>query len=153
MTARAVADLLHARPAGRGKWTAQCPAHRDRSPSLSIREGEDGKTLIRCWAGCSTEDVVKAVGLRMADLFAGPPPTAEQGRQIAQERDQRDAEARNRRAAHGAACDRLRKLEAVCDSLGERLARQPDSDAIAELFHAALDKLRAAEATETELRP
>lgn len=153
MTAAAVAGLLHARRTGAGRWQAKCPAHQDRSPSLSIREGEDGKTLIRCWAGCSTEDVVKAVGLRMADLFAGPPPAAEQARQIAQEREQRDAEARNRRAAHGMACDRLRKLEAVCDSLGERLARQPDSDALAKLFHAALDKLRIVEASELEMRP
>jgi hypothetical protein len=44
-------------------------------------------------------------------------------------------------------------LEAICNSLGARLARQPDSDAMAELFHAALDKLRAAEQRETELRP
>jgi hypothetical protein len=89
----------------------------------------------------------------MGDLFTGPPPTAEQARQSAQEHTRRDGEARARRAAHGAACDRLRKLEAVCNSLGERLARQPDSGAMAELFHAALDKLRTVEAAELELRP
>jgi hypothetical protein len=72
---------------------------------------------------------------------------------MAQERKQRDAEARKRRIAHGAVCDRLRRLEAICDSLGAQLARQPDSDSMTELFHAALDKLRAAEEREKELRP
>ena len=34
---------------GRG-WQAKCPAHDDRSPSLSIREGELG-VLLHCFAG------------------------------------------------------------------------------------------------------
>lgn len=48
---------------------ARCPAHEDRSPSLSIAEGEGGKLLVKCLAGCATEDVTKALGLKMADLF------------------------------------------------------------------------------------
>lgn len=153
MIAQAIADLFHARPAGRGRWTAQCPAHRDRSPSLSIREGEAGRVLLHCHAGCTLPAILEAAGLRMADLFAGPLPTAEQARPVALERARRDAEASARRKAHGAVCDRLRKLEAVCDSLGEQLARQPDSGAMAQLFHAAMDKLRMVEARELELRP
>ena len=50
-------------------WT--CPAHDDQTPSLSVREGEDG-VLIKCHTGCKTEDVVKALGLTMADLFDRP---------------------------------------------------------------------------------
>ncbi|MCK4414944.1 MAG: hypothetical protein KAY32_15525 [Candidatus Eisenbacteria sp.] len=46
-----------------------CPAHEDRTPSLSVSEGEDGRVLIRCHAGCSIEDVIAALELRMADLF------------------------------------------------------------------------------------
>jgi hypothetical protein len=151
MTAETIAKLLQARRTGTG-WQGRCPAHPDRLPSLSIREGEAGRTLVHCHAGCTLPAVLEAAGLRMADLFAGPPPTAEQARQSAQDRARRDAEARNRRAAHGAVCERLRRLEAVCDSLGARFARQPDSGAIAELFHAALDKLRMVEAMELELR-
>ncbi|WP_207231680.1 AlpA family phage regulatory protein [Edaphobacter modestus] len=30
MTAAALAEHLHARPVGRGKWVARCPAHDDR---------------------------------------------------------------------------------------------------------------------------
>ena len=52
------------------KWTARCPAHEDRNPSLSVAEGDDGRVLLQCFAGCPTESVVGAIGLRMTDLFA-----------------------------------------------------------------------------------
>jgi hypothetical protein len=39
-------------------FTARCPAHDDRRPSLSVREGADGRVLVWCFAGCPTEDVV-----------------------------------------------------------------------------------------------
>ena len=53
-----------------GGWVACCPAHEDRSPSLSVREGRDGRVLVHCHAGCRPEDVVAATGLTMRDLFA-----------------------------------------------------------------------------------
>ena len=34
---------------GRDRWTASCPAHEDRSPSLAIRETEDGRILLKCF--------------------------------------------------------------------------------------------------------
>lgn len=46
-----------------------CPAHDDRSPSLSITEGDDGRVLLKCHTGCEPDDVVKALGLTLADLF------------------------------------------------------------------------------------
>jgi hypothetical protein len=52
-----------------GQYEAICPAHEDRKASLSVKEGDDGKILVKCFAGCETEDVVAALGLRMADLF------------------------------------------------------------------------------------
>ena len=54
-------------------WTARCPAHEDRTPSLSVREGDDGRVLVHCHAGCVTEKVCAAVGLRVYDLFPGEP--------------------------------------------------------------------------------
>jgi putative DNA primase/helicase len=67
-----VLDRLPSKPrrSGRG-WTARCPAHEDRTPSLSITETADGKVLMKCWAGCSTESVLAALGLRWSDLFPG----------------------------------------------------------------------------------
>ena len=53
------------------KWIALCPAHDDRRPSLSIREAEDGKVLLKCWTGCGAAEIVSAIGLCLADLFPG----------------------------------------------------------------------------------
>lgn len=58
------------------RWLAQCPAHEDRSPSLSIRELEDGRVLIHDFGGCDTQAVLEALGLQLADLFERPPPGA-----------------------------------------------------------------------------
>lgn len=50
-------------------WQALCPAHSDQQNSLSIKKGDDGRTLLKCFAGCKTEDVVAVLGLEMKDLF------------------------------------------------------------------------------------
>jgi len=50
-------------------WTALCPAHDDRKNSLSIGLGENGKILLHCHAGCSTESILRAAGLKTSDLF------------------------------------------------------------------------------------
>ena len=51
-------------------YMALCPAHNDNHPSLSIGLSEDKqKILIHCFAGCSTEDILKKVGLSMSDLY------------------------------------------------------------------------------------
>ena len=52
-----------------GSWTACCPAHEDKSPSLSVREGEDGRVLVHCFGGCSVDQIVSAIGMDMTDLF------------------------------------------------------------------------------------
>jgi len=51
------------------EWSASCPAHDDTEPSLSISQGDDGRVLLHCHAGCPPEAVVEAMGLKMADLF------------------------------------------------------------------------------------
>ena len=52
--------------------SARCPAHEDRHASLGVNEGDDGRVLVRCYAGCETEAVVKALGLEVSDLFDKP---------------------------------------------------------------------------------
>lgn len=56
---------------GDSQWQAQCPAHDDEHPSLTITEASDGTVLLKCHAnaGCSTNDVCKALGLELKDLF------------------------------------------------------------------------------------
>jgi AAA domain/Toprim-like len=57
---------FHTKPAG--PWKARCPSHDDPKNSLSIADQPD-KILIRCFAGCSSEQIVTALQLRLADLF------------------------------------------------------------------------------------
>lgn len=52
-----------------GSWTACCPAHDDKGPSLAVRELPDGRVLVHCFAGCETESVLGSVGMDMTDLF------------------------------------------------------------------------------------
>ena len=59
MTAEIIARALGGRKAGAG-WTAPCPAHDDRNPSLSIRDADD-KVLMRCHAGCEQRRVIAAL--------------------------------------------------------------------------------------------
>ena len=57
---------------GPGSWLACCPAHEDRSPSLSVAERDD-RVLLHCFAGCSALDVLGAVGLDFADVMPPKP--------------------------------------------------------------------------------
>jgi hypothetical protein len=57
-------------PTGNGKqWTAKCPAHDDRNPSLSISEGDDGKVLLNCHTGCDINDICVSLGYELSDLM------------------------------------------------------------------------------------
>lgn len=60
--------LAGVRRAGPGRWMALCPAHPDRTPSLSIAV-KDGRVLVHCFAGCPAEAVLSAVGLQWRDLY------------------------------------------------------------------------------------
>lgn len=68
MNAPEILELLDGVRTHHGSWQARCPAHEDRSPSLSVAWGRDGRTLLTCFAGCATEDVVAAVGWTMKHL-------------------------------------------------------------------------------------
>ena len=67
MNAETIATALGGRKAGSG-WMARCPTHDDREPSLSIRDADDGKVLVRCHAGCDQERVIAT--LRGRGLWA-----------------------------------------------------------------------------------
>ncbi|APW46916.1 hypothetical protein [Rhodoferax antarcticus] len=52
-----------------GQWSARCPAHADKGPSLSVRESPDGGVLIHCFAGCTAGEIVDAMGMELSELF------------------------------------------------------------------------------------
>ena len=64
-----LAQLTKVRQRQPGQWSACCPAHADRGPSLSVREFPSGAVGVYCFAGCSVGAVVAALGLDMSDLF------------------------------------------------------------------------------------
>lgn len=66
---RLIPKLTDVKQTGPDRWLAQCPAHEDKRPSLSIRELDDGRVLINCFAGCGAANVLDAVGLEFQDLY------------------------------------------------------------------------------------
>lgn len=68
-----IEHLEGVRKTGAGRWLAKCPAHADRTASLSVRELDDGRILAHCFAGCSAHEVVAAAGLSLSDLFPERP--------------------------------------------------------------------------------
>src|SRR5216110_90744 len=53
-------------------WMACCPAHEDSRPSLSVAATDEGRILLRCFAGCELTAIVEALRIEVRDLFAEP---------------------------------------------------------------------------------
>jgi hypothetical protein len=83
---RSALEAAGSRRAGKD-WT--CPAHQDRKASLSVDEGRDGKALLRCHAGCATQDVLAALRLDWPDLY---PDSGKRRSEIAATYDYTDAD-------------------------------------------------------------
>lgn len=64
-----VSRLDKARATGNNRWTACCPAHEDKNPSLTVSVGDDGRVLVKCFAECSFEDICNAANVSMSDLM------------------------------------------------------------------------------------
>jgi len=60
--------LNRVRKAGTG-YSACCPAHTDKTASLSLTETQDGRVLLHCFAGCSIHAITDALGISLSDLF------------------------------------------------------------------------------------
>ncbi len=71
VSAETIANALRGRKAGTG-WSAHCPAHDDRTPSLSLRDSGDGKVLVYCHAGCDRGDVI--AHLKVSGIWAQNTP-------------------------------------------------------------------------------
>ena len=62
-------ERLEGVKAHNGYFMALCPAHDDQDSSLSVKEGDDGRVLLHCFAGCTFDEVVAAIDLEPKDLF------------------------------------------------------------------------------------
>ena len=110
---------------------ARCPAHDDRTPSLSVDEG-DGTVLLKCHAECPTEDVLAAVGLEFADLYPG--------RGGDRARRPRTGNPVNWRQVNKGL---LRELDVLEIAARQRLGGEPFSEEDAQRLHVALERVSA----------
>jgi hypothetical protein len=66
----AILPLLSGVRKGGAGHVAKCPAHDDQNASLSISAGDDGRTLLKCHAGCDFTAICAAIQVNPSDLFA-----------------------------------------------------------------------------------
>ena len=64
-----ISRLERVKRTGTGRYMARCPGHEDRTASLSVRELDDGRILLHCFAGCGVGEVLGAIGMTVNDLF------------------------------------------------------------------------------------
>jgi hypothetical protein len=142
-----IAMQFGARRMGTGRWIARCPVHPDRSPSLSIAKGKDGKVLVRCWVGCDLTAVLKSAGLSIGSLFpSGPPPTPEQLATVDRNRERQLVGLREERWT----VEKMRLLWQALDRERPIVARKlmlmpddaPGSAALTDQFHSMLAATR-----------
>jgi hypothetical protein len=116
MSANALLSRLDGlRVTAKGRWIARCPSHDDRTPSLSIRELEDGRVLLKCFGGCESESVLTALGLGFADLY--PKQVVAEGKRVRNPWTASDL-------IHLLDRESLIVLIVACDAIGERVVTQ-----------------------------
>ena len=64
-----LSKLEKVRSSEQGRWMACCPSHADKNASLALRELDDGRILVHCFAGCGIDEVLGALGLKIESLF------------------------------------------------------------------------------------
>ena len=65
---KVLAILKNVKQTGEAQWACSCPAHNDANPSLTVSLADDGRILLRCHAGCSFEEIRRAMGLEARDF-------------------------------------------------------------------------------------
>jgi len=119
-----LAAKLGGRACGAG-WIAVCPAHDDARPSLALRDGDGGRVLVVCRAGCSQSEVIDA--LRARGLWSSSPRSMSRREIMRRDRGRLERE-RSLRKRHAALCTAHR--EALVDhALVVALLRHDQGDA------------------------
>jgi len=110
--------LSHLRKSGQDRWRARCPAHDSDGQSLALAIADDGRLLIKCFAGCGALDVLTAVGCGWDDCF---PQDQKNRRSLAREFDIRPA---------GSVNDRIVELAAHTKNLTAKQAAEAERAAL-----------------------
>ncbi|MGB9813476.1 MAG: hypothetical protein ACPLRZ_11315 [Thermovenabulum sp.] len=124
------------RNTGPGRWIAKCPAHPDKRPSLAIKQAEDGRILLHCFAGCNTRAILEAIGLDYSDLFPGF--KKQSSRQKLRENAEKNLEKALKRIAENAIIEEIRLAEHLLWKYGgweEIMNNAPNSEVLAWLAH------------------
>jgi len=76
MSVEAILMMLEGvKSSGTNRWMALCPVHGDRSPSMGIKECDDGTVLMNCFAcGANGVEIAEAAGVSSSELF--PPDSS-----------------------------------------------------------------------------
>lgn len=96
-------------------WRARCPAHDDRTPSLTIREGNRG-LLIHCFAQCPKDVICNAIGLKVRDLFYDQTQEPHEWREAQRKRQIERQRRETIRNVEGLTIDEQREAEGVLNS-------------------------------------
>lgn len=139
MTAEALLGLLSGVKCNPRGWSSRCPAHNDKSPSLSIREGDDQKILLRCFAGCTIEEICSALQIQKRDLF--PHQSSERIHAAQRERQRREQAKAQARRLNEARADLLREADSVI-AAGSPIPTEAQSDRFMEALCDAHDAMR-----------
>ncbi|MCH1602122.1 MAG: hypothetical protein L7S57_04680 [Luminiphilus sp.] len=110
--------LSHLRKSGQDRWRARCPAHDSDGQSLALAIADDGRLLIKCFAGCGALDVLTAVGCGWEDCF---PEDQKNRRSLAREFDIKPA---------GLVNDRIVELAAHTTNLTAEQAAEAERAAL-----------------------
>lgn len=132
MTFESFVQLLdQVRHTSRG-FVSRCPGHRDQSPSLSLREAEDGRILLHCFAQCDVHQICAALGLEVRDLYPDGQRDSQHIR-AAQEQRQRREHAQHR-------VHQLKGAEATVQREADALIRASSLIPLEQLSDGQLDK-------------
>lgn len=142
MTAEQISRMLRGRRYAKGKYMARCPAHGEKTGSLSITDMGGGNVRLHCFAGCPQKAVLGAIGLTWRDLKPEGKIDPVIMRQIVVAEAKRKAQKEERTRLLWWARKRIEFWHRKSQVLGRSLMKWPEQDKLAREFHYALDMER-----------
>lgn len=153
MTIQEFVQLAGAKRIRNGQYLALCPSHRDRKPSLSIREGKRA-ILLKCWSqNCTAKEITAALGIRLGDLWYLQRTDPKAIREAEKKRREEDQVTQTITSSIHWHQNYLERWSRVSTALGYLLMKNPSSDSLAQAFAYALECSREVPARCHLLKP